>query len=115
MNCSKQRRFGGFVWVELVLMLAVLVLLFQLFPSLWIGLVRSLDVRNWSRSVWMMLNLGVVLALFSIRFVPGLCSDWRERRMRVAVEHEKRAKQAALKEQRETLERLKAGRARRLY
>jgi hypothetical protein len=43
---------AGFAWLELLLVLAVVALLLQLFPSLWTAVLWTLDVRNWSRTVW---------------------------------------------------------------
>lgn len=112
---QSQSTRGGFARLEALLVLATLAFLFQVFPSLWFALVWALDVRNWSGEVWLTLNVGVVVALFGLRFGPGLHSEWREWRAKLAIEREKLQKEKALKEQREMLERLKAGRARRLY
>lgn len=67
----------GFGRLELLLVLAFLALLFQVFPALWLGLLWALDVRNWPREVWLAINVGVVLALFAIRFGPELAAGRR--------------------------------------
>jgi hypothetical protein len=74
-----------------------------------------IDVRKWSREVWLGLNVGVLLVLCGIRFGPGLCREWRERRTRLTIEREQPEKQRQLREQREMLERLQRGRTRRIY
>jgi hypothetical protein len=38
---------AGFAWLELLLVLALLALVLQLFPALWTGMLWALDVRNW--------------------------------------------------------------------
>jgi hypothetical protein len=58
----------GFAWLEWLLLLAVLALLVQLFPAMWDALRRALDVRGWSRDVWVLLNVLVLVALVAIRF-----------------------------------------------
>lgn len=75
---------GGFAWLELLLALAFLALLFQVFPSLWFGLWAALDVRNWSRAVWFAANIVVIVALFGVRFAPEVAAGIRARRMRLA-------------------------------
>ena len=72
----------GVAWLELILVLAFLALLFQVFPSLWWGLWAALDLRTWSRGTWFGLNLLVLLGLFGIRFGSDLYADWRNRRTR---------------------------------
>jgi hypothetical protein len=94
---------------------AVLALLFQVFPSLWFSVLRAFDVRNWPRGAWMYLNVAIVLALFVMRFAPDLYHDWRERQARRKDEREKHEKQRALREQKELFERLKEARKRRIY
>lgn len=73
---------GGFARLELVLVLACLALLFQVFPGLWWDLWAALDFRTWSRGTWFALNLLVLLSLFGIRFGPALYADWRNHRTR---------------------------------
>ncbi len=102
------------MWIEVLLVLACFALLLQFFPSLWFRLIWVVDVRNWSRSVWVGLNVGAVLVLCGVRFGPELYKEWRERRARLAIEREKQEKRRQLAEQREMLERLQRGRARRV-
>jgi len=105
----------GIAWLELLLVLAFLVLLFQFFPLLWFGIIWALDIRNWPRTMWFAANGVVLLALVAIRFAPELYNDWIDRRQRRVAERTRQRKQAELKERRETLERLKRGRERRIY
>ncbi len=95
--------------------LAALALLFQIFPSLWAGTLWALDIRNWPRTVWFAGNLVVVVLLVAIRFGPDLYQDWRQRKERRAAERVEMQKRQALKEQRETLERMQQARSRRIY
>ncbi|HMP06299.1 MAG TPA: hypothetical protein PJ982_08125, partial [Lacipirellulaceae bacterium] len=57
--------------LEALLALAVVALVLQLFPSLGYGLLRAVDVRQWSRGAWLGLNVAVVFGLFVVRFGPG--------------------------------------------
>jgi len=105
----------GVAWLELLLALAVVALLFQLFPQLRQIALWVIDVRNWPRTMWFVANLIVVIVLLAVRFGPGLVEDWRERQARLAAEQEKRTKQQELKAQREALERMKQSQRRRIW
>ena len=111
---SYQQR-SGFVWLELLLALAMLALLVQLFPQVGRFALWALDVRNWPRSVWFIGNLGILLLLVGLRFGPQLVEEWKSRRDRLAVEATQKHRQQELKEQREALERLKQAQRRRIY
>jgi hypothetical protein len=104
-----------FAWLEILLVLAIVLVILQVFPSLWFTLVRMLDVRNWSRSFLMILSVGILLVLFGVQFGPHLYQDWQQHRLRLEVERKKEEKQRVLKEQREMFERLQRGRRRRIY
>ena len=106
---------SGFAWLELLLVLAFLALVFQLFPSVWTGTVWALDIRNWPRTFWFAANGVALLALVAVRFGPDLYQEWLKRQERLASERAKKQKQQELKEQRETFERLQRGRSRRIY
>ena len=85
-NCcliSRQQRRTGAAWLEILLILAFLALLFQVFPWLWKLLWHALDVRLWSSAAWMTLNIAVLVALFGVRFGPEALADLRERRKRL--------------------------------
>jgi len=114
MSRFRIERRGG-VRLELLLVLAVAALVFQLIPPLWTGTLWALDVRNWPRTIWFAANLVVVVTLVAIRFGPDLYDDWRMRHERRAAERAKKQKQQELHEQRETLERLQQARSRRIY
>jgi hypothetical protein len=58
----------GLAWLELLLVLAVIALVFQLFPSLWFRFISALDVRNWSRLTWFAVNFMVLAALIGVRY-----------------------------------------------
>jgi hypothetical protein len=108
---------SGFAKLELLLVLAFLALFFQVFPSLWFGVLGVLDIRNWPRGVWMAINVGVVFSLFTIRFGPDLVEDWRQRRDRkraASKNREKEIKDLTLKEQRELFKRMQEARKRQI-
>ncbi len=101
----------GFAWLELLLALAMVALVLQLFPPLLV----LVDFRNWSRSTWFAMNMVVVLALLTFRFGPDLLSDWRGRQQRLAADREKAEHIETCKVQREAIERVKRSRRRRMY
>jgi hypothetical protein len=96
MSFARQNR-NGVGWLELLLVLAVLALVFQVFPSLWFNLLWAMDVRNWSRTAWFAVNVAVLLFLFGVRFVPDLVNNWQERRTRNAADSTIAEKRKALK------------------
>ena len=66
------------VWLEALLMLAIAALLFQLFPSWGSWLLSYIDVRNWSRSTWMIVNISGVVGLLAARFGPELVQSLKD-------------------------------------
>lgn len=72
----------GIVRLEILFALALLTLLFQLFPSLWNGALIAADPRNWSRGTWLALNIVVVFALIALRFGRELYAEFRRARPR---------------------------------
>ncbi len=106
---------SGFAWLELLLALAMLALVLQLFPRAGQTLVWMLDVRNWPRTVWFGANLIVLLVLVAVRFGPQLVEEWRERRERLSSEHTKEEKQREIRAQREALERMQQAKRKRIY
>ncbi len=113
MRVSRNKR-RGVAWLELLLALAFVALLFQVFPSLWNGLVWAADVRNWSRGVWMGVNVAVVLILFGIRFGPELYRESRVRRPRRARKRSTAETQLTMKEERELYGRMREARKRQV-
>jgi hypothetical protein len=80
---TSRRRLGA-AWLESLLVVAFLALLFQVFPSLWTLLWSAIDIRQWSRTTWMAMNVVVVLLLFGVRFRPNVVAIMRERQKRLA-------------------------------
>ena len=107
-------RSGG-IRLELVLGLSILTLILQLFPSLWFALLWMVDVRNWSRSTWILFNAGLVVMLLGVRLGPGLYQEWSDRKSLISAGREKRAKRDELNEQRKLFARLRKARKRRSY
>jgi hypothetical protein len=111
-----QRSFWTFVGrPELLLVLAVAALLFQLFPPLLSWLNWLIDVRNWTKAVWLWLHVALLGVLLAVRYGPGIAADWRDRQAKRQTDHENKEKQRKLKEERETHERIKDARRRRIY
>lgn len=110
-----RRNRSGFAWLECLFAIAVLVLAVQLLPGLWRVLLRTVDVRSWSRTMWFAMNIVVLVLLLAIRFSPQLVNDWRTRKLRLTAEQTREQKQQEVKEQRDTLERMKQAQRRRIY
>ncbi|HEX5472745.1 MAG TPA: hypothetical protein VFW73_12715 [Lacipirellulaceae bacterium] len=58
----------GFPWLGAAVAVAALTLLLQVFPLLGRGFVHALDVRHWSRTIWIYLNVGIMVSLIGVRF-----------------------------------------------
>jgi hypothetical protein len=71
-----------FDWREILFVLAVAALAFQVFPSLWSKILWAIDVRNWSPNTWLYLNIAILLTLVGVRFGSHVYVDFRERRLR---------------------------------
>jgi hypothetical protein len=105
----------GSAWLELLFAIAVLILIFQVFPGSFDTLVWILNFSNWPRTAWFAINWVILIILASVRFLPGMYRDFKLRQNRKAADHERKEKEKELRKQRETLERLKRGRERRIY
>jgi hypothetical protein len=68
------------MWLELLLLLAVIVLVFQLFPHLPQSILAYLDFRQWSRSTWLFANLTLLFFLIATRIGPELVENWQSKR-----------------------------------
>lgn len=101
--------------LELLLALSVTVLLFELYPSLWLNILWAVDIRNWSRGIWLFVNAGAIVILIGSRFGPELYDKLRQRGERLAADREKHAKLRATIEQRQLLERVREAQKRRVY
>ena len=108
---------SGFALLELLLVVAIVALILQLFPSLW----GALDVRTWSRATWVVLNLVVLAGLVVVRHAePIIRSIYDFARYRAAnktkatQEKSKREQNAELEEQRKLYERMREARKRQI-
>ena len=110
MQCRKIQR-NGYAWLEILLGIATLALLFQLFPSLW----QAIDFRNWSRVTALVVNLLAIVFLIVLKASPNLIADFRERRQRSKAERLKMEKGQKRKEQREAVERMQESLKRRKF
>lgn len=101
--------------LELFLLASLIGLTFQLFPGAYEWLVLLSDFRKWSRKAWLLINLVFVFSLIAVRFAPGIWTAYQRRRERIAEDRVKVQKKLEAKERRETLERIKEGRNRRVW
>ncbi len=104
---------NGVAWLEVAVVLAILALLLQVFPSLCSILLRTVDVRRWSRGVWFVANVAFVVTLIGIRYWPGIAVAWQARQTRLNIERERQRRLQERKEQRELLARIHEARKRR--
>jgi hypothetical protein len=109
---ARNRR--GLIRLELLLMLATLALLFQLFPSLVIALSRALDLRYWPAGVWLSVNVAILIALLSQRFGAEFYMQRRQRRPRRSSSRQLLVKQSTLNEERALYERMNEARKRQV-
>lgn len=76
---SKRTDRWGAAWLEVLIAIAFMVLVFQLFPSFAMKLTEIVDMRYWSRLTWFLVNTGVMLLLVVVRFGPNIIDYWRQR------------------------------------
>lgn len=102
-------------WLELLLCAATVALFFQAFPELRRETLSALDLSEWSRGGMILVTAAALLMLVGIRFVPHLSAQYRQRIEQRAKQQIEEARIRVLREQRETLQRLKEGMKRRMY
>ena len=103
---------SAFVRLELVLVLASIALLFQLFPSLWFNLVTIIDIRKWPHGTWISVN--VVILLFRVRFGPELSAEWCQKCLRICANRKRDEKQLSVKQERALYARMHEARKRQV-
>lgn len=59
-------------WIEVLLAVVISALMFQLFPSVVLTIIGSMDFRAWARTTWISANLGVLVILLTVQFLPTL-------------------------------------------
>jgi hypothetical protein len=111
MNRPSYLRRAGFAWFELLLALCLLSLILQLAPFL----IVHADFRQWSHTTWCWTNFAAVIVLIGIRFVPGIIKDYMAGFEARDAEKKRTQAALALKNERETLEKMKQSRRRRMY
>jgi hypothetical protein len=118
-----RRQRSGFGKLEVLLVIAFLSLLFQVFPALWTGMLFVLDVRNWGRGAWLAFNFVVIFALFAIRFGPDIVAGREKkaamrRKVRTTAssvtKHAKDIKEMDAAEQRELFKRMQEARRKQI-
>jgi hypothetical protein len=106
---------NGSAWTEVVLAMAVVAVVLQLWPSLGKSVIAIADVRSWSRIAWFSANAVIVLTLIGVRFSPGLYARWQERRENVARTAAVAANRREPQQKKEALKRIADGRKNRMY
>ena len=64
-------------WSTIALAIFVSLVFIPLIPLLGRELLPLLDVRRWSKSTWLLVNIGVLTILVVIRFGPNLKRRWQ--------------------------------------
>ena len=119
-------RFGI---LELILLLAMHFLLYQMVPSTFTNLqtgfdrtLTALDFTKWSKVTWFLANFTIVAFLMLIRFGPSIKAKWEQAKERIRekqkaqkVNLDEAKKLKEIEEQKVMLERLEEGRSRRMY
>lgn len=106
---------SGLGWVEILLILAVISCLLQVFPSLWDAVSAVIDIRQWPRAVWFYLNAILIVIFVCARFAPDFYNAWSNRQMQLAIDRKKKHELHARKAERERLEQIRQARSRRIY
>lgn len=105
--------------LEWALVAAVFVMAVQLFPGFFSAITSpiwsALDIREWTRLTWIVLNVAAVLTLCAIRFVPQLSESLQLRRAASQKNREMQIKQQQMHERRQRIESIREGRRRRQF
>lgn len=91
-------------WLELMLGLAIVVLLLQVFPAAAIATRDWLDVRHWSATTWFAANAILFLVLFAIRYGTDILPGFSLRHLFSAEKRRKRREALAAAEHRKKLD-----------
>lgn len=65
-------------WLELTLLGAIALLVLQFLPAVGTRLLAAVDVTQWSRATWAMLNLYLLVGLMLFRYRSEIVSLWRK-------------------------------------
>jgi hypothetical protein len=79
-------------WTSIGLTVLVCVIFIPLAPIIWTGVLQAalgtvfslLDVREWSRLTWFIVNFAVLALLMGFRFGPNLKRAWKARRAKAS-------------------------------
>jgi hypothetical protein len=112
---SLRHHRNGIAWLKLLFALAIVILIVQIYPGVLDDVLWAIDIRNWTRVAWFLVNLAVVGALVAIRFGPEAAHAWRNHRMKAQSERNQRNEIAERKRERNAIEQIKQSRSRRLY
>lgn len=104
---QSQYRRAGIAWLELLLAIAAVVLLLQLFPGVAMAVVAVLDVRTWTSWGWFAACAVFCVALCVIRYGPDVAEGFAVQHQEAAAERAKRKRlhEAEVERQRKVEER----------
>ncbi|TWU00437.1 hypothetical protein Pla108_13880 [Botrimarina colliarenosi] len=104
----------GFAWLELLLALAIVSLLLQLFNVSATRLYTAMDMRTWSGGVWFLAFALVFVVLCGVRFGPEVAKGFvaQDRKFKLTVSEEKMRKRKEYEKERALYERMNEARKR---
>ena len=66
---------SGFPWLGVLLAVSIVSLVFQLFPSVWWGLLAIVDIRSWSWRSWAVASAVWIVCLVGMKTWRDANSD----------------------------------------
>lgn len=63
---------SGIAKIEILLILAIFALFFQLIPGFKVRVLAAADIRSWSRATWYVANLSILAGLLWLRYGPAV-------------------------------------------
>lgn len=106
---------SGLPWLKIALGTAFACLLFQVFPTLWIATLWSVDIRNWTQAIWFGATMAALSLLLGIRFAPELRNEYLDQQERAASIREKKNQAESARRRREKVQQVSASRRRRIF
>lgn len=101
--------------LEVLLAVASLVLIWQLFPSFVNRTIVALNVMRWTASAWLALNAFAIASLMGVRYGPSVVKAWREYRTRKEAGLIAKKRIAEMRGRRELIERRKSAQSKRRF
>jgi hypothetical protein len=115
MNANPPSDRRSVPWTEIALGVALVALVFQLFPAVWWGLLWTLDLRNWTWGARFLGTLFVLVVLLGLQWGPGLRTDHVERKKQQSEARQRAEQVKTARQHKQMIEGIKEGRRRRQF